>query len=188
VSGEGGWDGEGGGAIFQNLNTARAHPSLPAPPRPVGNRTRARAPSLSLSEMATASSSTASSSSSSPLTSILQTHATERTARRQRLDRAVEQVLLVADDVENNSRAALGLQLNSCVANQQLLEQGVKSLRQQVGALGKSCSAHGQAYSGLAAAVTEMGNMEAYLRHTDDALARIGADFVAVEKRLAQEE
>jgi hypothetical protein len=138
--------------------------------------------------MASASSSTASSSSSSPLTSILQTHATERTARRQRLDRAVEQVLLVADDVENNSRAALGLQLNSCVANQQLLEQGVKSLRQQVGALGKSCSAHGQAYSGLAAAVTEMGNMEAYLRHTDDALARIGADFVAVEKRLAQEE
>jgi hypothetical protein len=100
----------------------------------------------------------------------------------------VEQTLLIADEIENNCRAALGIQLSTSVANQQKLDAAVKGLRTQVAALGKTCAGYGAQYDGLVAAVGELGSMESYLRSTDRQLERVveGLDFVA--SRLASEE
>jgi hypothetical protein len=119
---------------------------------------------------------------------VLRAHAAERDARKQRLDKAVEHVLVVADDIENNCRAALGMQLQAAAGNQAALEASVRGLRTQVASLGKVCTTYGQQYEALVGAVTELGPMENYLRQTDGALAKVGENLDYIASRLTSEE
>jgi hypothetical protein len=125
--------------------------------------------------------------SAAAIAAVLKAHTAEREARKQKLDRTVENVLIIADDLENNCRAALGMQLNNCVTNQHLLEASVKSLRQQVAALGKQCTAYGAQYEGLVQLVNEVGPIDGYLKQTDAALQRIGDNFDFIAAKLSEE-
>jgi hypothetical protein len=126
----------------------------------------------------------------SPLTAALRAHAAERDARKARLAASVESALTIGDDLENNCRAALGMQLHACVQNQAALEGAVRALRLQVATLGKRAAGYGAAYDALAAAVAvaDAGAMDAYLRSTDGVLARIGDNLEWVAGRLTAEE
>lgn len=124
----------------------------------------------------------------SPLAGLMKQHITDREARKQRLDKAVEQTLVIADDLENNCRAALGIQLSNSTNNTHILEQSVKALRQHVATLGKTCAIQSQQYDALAAAVADLGSMEAYLKNTDGLLSRIGDNMEYIKTRLTSEE
>jgi hypothetical protein len=130
----------------------------------------------------------ASSPPSSVFVSSWARHVAEREERRAQQARAVEQALLVADEVENNCRAALGLQLNACVANQAVLEASVKGLRLHVAGLTRRCHAHGAEFDRLAQAAADVGGLAAQLRATDDSLARIGGTLAWIEGRLGSDE
>lgn len=127
-------------------------------------------------------------STASPLTAALRAHAAERDARKARVAASVESALTIGDDLENNCRAALGMQLHACVQNQAALEGAVRALRLQVATLGKRAAGYGAAYDALAAAVADAGAMDAYLRSTDGTLARIGDNLEWVAGRLTAEE
>jgi hypothetical protein len=166
--------------LFRQMASATA----PSAPAAAPSSSSSSVPSLSFP----LSSSSSSASSTSAATAVFKAHVAERDARKQRLDKAVEQALVIADDLENNCRAALGIQLNTAVQNQQRLEAAVKGLRTQVAALGKTCTSYGAQYDALVAAVAELGSMENYLRSTDGNLARVVDNLEFVAGRLASEE
>lgn len=121
------------------------------------------------------------------LTALLKAHAAERDARAKALDRRVEAALQVADEIENNGRAALGMELNQVIANQNHLEHAVRQLRAQVGALAKQSAAYGKSYAGLVKAVGELGSPEPFLTGTAASLERINGHFEFVAGRLTSE-
>jgi hypothetical protein len=134
------------------------------------------------------SSSATAASPAAALTSSWREHVQRREQRRGEQARLVEQALVVADEVENNCRAALGMQLNAAVANQAALEATVRDLRLHVAGLTRRCAAHGAAYEQLAAAALEVGSVGAHLRATDAALARIGGNLEFIGARLTAED
>jgi len=123
-----------------------------------------------------------------PVSQTFKNHTQERELRKQRLNKAVEQVLMISDDLENNCRATLGMQLNNSINNQHHLETAVKSLRNQIATLGKICSTYNTQYEQLITSVNEMGSMEEYLRQTDSILQRIGDNFTFITDKLTSEE
>ena len=95
-----------------------------------------------------------------PVSQTFKNHTQERELRKQRLNKAVEQVLMISDDLENNCRATLG----------------------------KICSTYNTQYEQLITSVNEMGSMEEYLRQTDSILQRIGDNFTFITDKLTSEE
>jgi hypothetical protein len=132
--------------------------------------------------------STSASSPASALSASWREHSQRREQRRHEQARLVEQCLTVADEVENNCRAALGLQLNAAVSNQGALEATVRDLRLHVAGLARRCAAHGAAYEQLAAASLEVAGVGAHLRATDAILARVGANLEFIGARLTAED
>lgn len=123
----------------------------------------------------------------SALAALVKQHAGEREAQKQALEKKVELTLVIADDLENNCRAALGIELNSCVANQPQLEFAMKQLRQQVALLGKKSTAYSQQYTALVASVNELGSLEPFLRGAEGSLDRIAEQMDAITARLTGE-
>jgi hypothetical protein len=115
---------------------------------------------------------------------VFRAHTAERETRRGALDRRVEATLLIADELENNCRAALGMELNAAIAAQGTLEHAAATLRGQVVALGKRCAAFGAQYDGLARAVAEAGPVEPFLEGCEASLARINHSFAAIERLI----
>ena len=143
---------------------------------------------MAASPSTSSSSSSPSSSPAAALSATWREHAQRREQRRLEQARLVEQALGVADEIENNCRAALGLQLNSAVSNQAALEATVRDLRLHVAGLTRRCAAHGAAYEQLAAAALEVAGVGAHLRATDAALARVGANLEFIGARLTAED
>lgn len=141
-----------------------------------------------LSSTLSSSSSLLSSTVSLPVSQTFKNHTQERDIRKQRLNKAVENVLVIADDLENNCRASLGLQLNNSINNQHHLEVAVKNLRTQIATLGKTCSTYNAQYEALITSVDELGSAEEYLRNTDSILQRIGDNFAFITDKLTSEE
>jgi hypothetical protein len=124
---------------------------------------------------------------SSALSALAKQHAAERENRKVQLERKVETVLVIADDLENNCRAALGIELNSCVNNQAQLEFATKQLRQQVGNVGKKCATYNQQYNALISSVSDLGSIDTFLRNADATLEKIGENIDATTQRLQRE-
>lgn len=120
---------------------------------------------------------------------FLKQHAKERAVRAKALDGKVERVLLAVDTLENDVRAAVGLQLNSVIANQQYLEASVRVLKQQVGVVSKRCVAWGGQVDALKASAAEIGGLQAYLEKCDATLARVNEhlEVAAVKTEAAAE-
>jgi hypothetical protein len=116
-----------------------------------------------------------------------QKHLADREVRRAEQNRLVEQALVITDEIENNCRAALGLQLNACVANQSVLEGSVKGLRANVLALTKVCQAHGAAFDQLTNAVSSLGSLSNHLKETDASLSRLTSTMTYIEQKLGEE-
>ncbi len=114
-------------------------------------------------------------------------HLSEREVRRAEQNRLVDQALVITDEIENNCRAALGLQLNTCVANQSVLEGSVKVLRANVLALTKTCQAHGAAFDQLTNAVASLGSLSNHLKETDLTLSRLSTSMTWIEQKLGEE-
>jgi hypothetical protein len=116
-----------------------------------------------------------------------QKHLADREVRRAEQNRLVEQALVITDEIENNCRAALGLQLNACVANQSVLEGSVKGLRANVLALTKVCQAHGAAFDQLTNVVSSLGSLSNHLKETDASLSRLTSTMTYIEQKLGEE-
>ncbi len=143
---------------------------------------------IEMAHSSSSSSSSSFSSSSAALSSSWREHSARREQRKLEQSRLVEQCLGVADEVENNCRAALGLQLNAAVGNQAALEATVRDLRLHVAGLARRCAAHGAAYEQLAAAARDAGGVGAHLLATDAALARVGGNLAFIGARLTSED
>lgn len=127
-------------------------------------------------------------SAASSVSSLLKQHEHERKERKHRLDRAVEAALIIADDLENNCRAALGMELNNCVTNQHHLDLAIHSLKLHVKGLASKCTNYNQQYDGLVHSINELGSVERYLADTDTSLAKTASNFDYITAKLLSEE
>ena len=119
-----------------------------------------------------------------PLQALLRAHAAEREARAAAGTRAAAAALALADEIENNSRAALGKELNSTVHNQSQLEQSVRQLRAQVVALSHQCALYGRDYAALAAGAEKL-EAAAFLEGTGAVLARANGALEGLGAKIA---
>jgi len=140
------------------------------------------APTASAAQAAHTSASTA-----SPLTALAKAAGAERAARRAALDRHVEAALLAADVLENDVKAAVGLQVNAALALGGELDAAVRGLRGAVAELPRKSAAWAAGYDALVARAAELPPVEPFLRATDASLARTGAALEAAAARLVTE-
>ena len=115
---------------------------------------------------------------------LLRAHTADRDARAAAISQRVAAALVAAEEVENNFRAALGLELNSCVANQAFLERTVRQLRAQVAAMARQCAGYGRNYAALEEGLARCGQPAAFLEGVSGALARANAHMEQITARL----
>ena len=121
---------------------------------------------------------------SDPLAALLKAHAAAREQRARALTKALGDALVVAEEVQTNCRAALGLELNSVASNQLHLEHAVKQLRAQIAALTRQGGAYARGYVALVRAVSELPPTGPFLAATEAALARTNEHLAFVAGRL----
>jgi hypothetical protein len=122
------------------------------------------------------------------LSSVLKDHRAAREGRREALARRAETVIILADELENNCRVCVGLELNNSVANQRYLDDAVRALQREVAGLAKAAAGHAAAHESLIAAVTEVGSLEPWVRHAEATLKGINANFEYVAKSLTADD
>jgi hypothetical protein len=108
----------------------------------------------------------------------------EREARGAEISRRVAAALVAAEEVENNYRAALGLELNSCVSNQAYLERTLRQVRAQIAVLAKQCAAYGRDYAALEQGVARAGPPAAFLEAVGASLQRTNGHLELIAARL----
>jgi len=114
-------------------------------------------------------------------------HERARDERAFEAGRRAADAIALAEEVETNARAMVGLELNAAIANQNALKVAVRQLRAQAGALGKTAAGHGRAYAALAAAAADAGSHRAFLDDTNAALERANASLAFVAEKLTRE-
>lgn len=119
------------------------------------------------------------------LAALLKSHAAARDQRAKSLAKCLSDALVVAEEVQNNCRAALGMELNSCASNQLHLEHAVKQLRSQVAALTRQGAAYTRAYAALARAASDLPPTGAFLSAMHASLTRSNENLEQVASRLA---
>ena len=115
---------------------------------------------------------------------LLRAHVADREARAAAASKRVAEALVAAEEVENNFKAALGLELNSCVANQASLERTVRQLRAQVAAMARTCAQYGRDYAALEQGLARAGPPAAFLEGVSGALQRANAHMEFIATRL----
>ncbi len=139
---------------------------------------------------ATAAAAPASGAAGAALAALAAHAAAHERARDERAFEAARRAgdaLALAEEVEGNARAMVGLELNAAIANQDALKVAVRQLRAQVQALAKTSAGHGRAYAALAAAAADAGSHRAFLEQTDAALERANASLAFVAEKLTRE-
>ena len=116
---------------------------------------------------------------------ILKAHAAERTTRKAELERRIDGALDAAEEIENNARACLGIELGSVQANQQQLEASAKALRTQVRDRSHQFGAHNDKYDALVGSLDGMGSVATFLQQSDAILTSVRGHFAAIERSLA---
>jgi hypothetical protein len=124
---------------------------------------------------------------SAALDALIAAHEESRSERSFELMKRCNDALSLAEEIENNARAMVGLELNNCIANQDALKTAVRQLRAQVAALNRQCTGYGRAYAALAAAVSNSGSHRAFLEEADAALDRTNAHFAFIAEKLQRE-
>ncbi len=118
------------------------------------------------------------------IAALLRAHMAEREARGAEISRRVAAALVAAEEVENNYRAALGLELNSCVSNQAYLERTLRQVRAQIAVLAKQCAAYGRDYAALEQGVARAGPPAAFLEAVGASLQRTNGHLELIAARL----
>ena len=118
------------------------------------------------------------------ITALLKAHSAERESRSTEISRRVAAALVSAEEVENNFRAALGIELNSCVSNQAYLERSMKHVRAQIAALAKQCTAYGRDFAALEQGVARAGPPAAFLEAVSGSLQRTNGHLELIAARL----
>lgn len=121
------------------------------------------------------------------LDALLTSHETARTERAFEHNKRCSNALALAEEVENNARSMVGLELNNCIANQDALKMAVRQLRAQVAALNRQCTRYGRAYASLTNAAADASSHRAFLDETNAALERANAHFAIVAEKLQHE-
>ena len=111
------------------------------------------------------------------LAALLSDNLRAREARSVALSKRVAEALSIADELESNCRAALGIELNSCIANQNHLEAAVQKLRAHIAALARAAPVYAKDYAALARAAEELGSPQPFLEGINASLQRSYAHF-----------
>lgn len=122
------------------------------------------------------------------MNALVKEHTAHRAARAKVTDHKVEQVLVAVDGLENDIRAAVGIQLQSVVNNQQQLEVATRKLRENIGGLTKRCTQWNQQTDALKQSVREIGSVAAYITACDAQLQRINEQLEFAAERLGSED
>lgn len=122
------------------------------------------------------------------MNALIKEHTAHRAARAKATESKVEQVLVAADGLENDIRAAVGIQLQSVVNNQQQLEVATRKLRESIGGFTKKCTQWNQQTDALKQSVRELGSVAAYISSCDAQLQRINEHLEFAADRLSSED
>jgi len=96
----------------------------------------------------------------------------------------VDGLLDAVEDVENDARTLLGLELASVVANEAQLDAAMKRYVRQIGELGKVSAAYRGSYEGLTTAVASLGQLGVWLEQSESALRSAGDNLAAIARGL----
>ncbi len=118
------------------------------------------------------------------MTALLRAHTAERDARAGEISKRVASALVAAEEVENNFRAALGIELNSAASNQMHLERTLRQVRAQIAALAKQCVQYGRDYTALEQGVARAGPPAAFLEAVSASLQRTNGHLELIASRL----
>ena len=116
--------------------------------------------------------------------SLMAAHTAEREARAADISKRVASALVSAEEVENNFRAALGIELNSCVSNQAYLERTMRQVRAQIAALARQCAQYGRDFSALEQGEARAGPPAAFLEAVAASLQRTNGHLELIAARL----
>jgi adenosyl cobinamide kinase/adenosyl cobinamide phosphate guanylyltransferase len=122
------------------------------------------------------------------LSSVLKEHRAAREARKETLARRAEAVIVLADEIENNARVCVGLELNNSVSNQRYLDDAVRALQREVAALAKVTANYAAQHEALLAAVAEVGSIDPWLRYAEGSLRNTQANFEYIAKSLTADD
>ena len=114
----------------------------------------------------------------------------ERSSRRAELDRRIDVAADAADEIENNARACLGIELQSVAANHRHVEAAARQLKSQVRELARNFRVHVDRYEALtdAAANAGISSLPTWLAQSEAILDSIRSAFTTIENSLAGEE
>ena len=117
------------------------------------------------------------------LNSLLRAHKEDREKRGVAQTKRVVEAMEVSEALENNFRAALGKELNSCISNQNVLELAVRQLRSQVVALSMKCDVYGRDHAALLASVDKLDTVP-FLKATSKALDQANASLEILAAKI----
>jgi len=120
---------------------------------------------------------------STPLGELLRAHKEDRERRGVLQTRRLTESFEIADQIENNFRAALGKELNSSIANQNHLELTVRQLRAQVVALSRQCEAYGRGHAALTSEVERLESVP-FLKSTSDTVVKINQTLESLAVKI----
>lgn len=114
----------------------------------------------------------------------------DRAARRADVERRVDAALDAAEELENNARACLGIELQNVATNHKHVEAAARQLKGQVRELARQFRGHVERVDALAdtAANSGVGALPTWLTQSEAILASIRGTFSSIEASLAGED
>lgn len=114
-------------------------------------------------------------------------HSRARAESRVSLERSISTCLDVADELENNTRACLGIQLKSVQTNQAALDGAVRKLTKEIVDVTKRLTTYRAQHEGLIASMRDAGSVATWLTQSESALAGIQDNFSTIERILTSD-
>lgn len=108
----------------------------------------------------------------------------EREVQRREVQKAAATAIELSEEVENNTRACVGIQVASMIENQRHLVGAVESLQRDVRDIERSAAAHAKAYAGFVRSIGELGSLASWLKESEHFLAEAGENMAFCEAAL----
>lgn len=140
-----------------------------------------------MASAAAAAGPSAASSTDSDFTIILKEQAARRQAHKQVQERRIHQAITIAEEIENNCRACLGLELQSVQHNNKQLEESIKKLTKFTVQTGKDTVQSFKDLEALQDQVAEVGNMATWLKQSEAVLGTVASNLAFIERSLSSE-
>ena len=115
---------------------------------------------------------------------IMSSHIEQRNKMKEFVDVSTGTTSDLAEELENNIRACLGIEFRSIASNQRVIETSLANLHGEVKAIGKATDTYGHQYVTLAKSLEEIGSLAVWLRISEDVMRTTGETLDHISTQL----